>query len=316
MTQQACVISQLTLEFPSKVMFKELNFSLEHHQVSALIGRNGQGKSLLMQLLHKISPTTEMHISGQINWQTNHAYLSQLTRLQSVTIAEALEVNHLYNAFQRVEQGEAGYDDYDLLEGHWDLPNIWEALLRSAQLPTDLDFPVKQLSEGQKTKLALSALFLKTDHYLLLDEPSNHLDQEARQWLIAQLKKHPAGALIISHDLTLLNEVDHTYHLNEHGLQHTTGNYEKFYAQYQSQIEALEQSVHLHQREVKHMKQKQHEVLMKAQKRERAGNKLRDSNSQAKILLDLKKRTGWAKPRSNSFSTSASNRSKPARLEE
>ncbi|MFI7825984.1 ABC transporter ATP-binding protein, partial [Acinetobacter baumannii] len=108
-------------------------------------------------------------------------------------------------------------------------------------------------------------------------------------WLIAQLKKHPVGALIISHDLTLLNEVDHIYHLNEHGLQHTTGNYEKFYEQYQFQIEALEQSVHQHQREVKHMKQKQHEVLMKAQKRERAGNKLRDSNSQAKILLDFKK---------------------------
>ncbi|MFW1981639.1 ABC transporter ATP-binding protein, partial [Acinetobacter baumannii] len=84
----------------------------------------------------------------------------------------------------------------------------------SAQLPTDLDFPVKQLSDGQKTKLALSALFLKTGHYLLLDEPSNHLDQEARPWLIAQLKKHPVGALIISHDLTLLNEVDHIYHLN------------------------------------------------------------------------------------------------------
>ncbi|MFX9397311.1 AAA family ATPase, partial [Acinetobacter baumannii] len=102
-------------------------------------------------------------------------------------------------------------------------------LLRSAHLPTDLNFPVKQLSEGQKTKLALAALFLKTDHYLLLDEPSNHLDQDARQWLIHHLKKHPAGALIISHDLTLLNEVDHIYHLNEHGLQHTTGNYEIFY---------------------------------------------------------------------------------------
>ncbi len=87
----------------------------------------------------------------------------------------------------------------------------------------------------------------------------------------------------------MLNEVDHIYHLNEHGLQHTTGNYEKFYEQYQSQIEALEQSVHQHQREVKHMKQKRHEVLMKAQKRERAGNKLSDSNSQAKILLDFKK---------------------------
>ena len=83
MTQQACVVSQLTLEFPSKVMFKELDFSLEHHQVSALIGRNGQGKSLLMQLLQEICPTEEMHISGKITWQTKHAYLSQLMRLSS-----------------------------------------------------------------------------------------------------------------------------------------------------------------------------------------------------------------------------------------
>lgn len=289
MTQQACVISQLTLEFPSKVMFKELNFSLDCHQVSALIGRNGQGKSLLMQLLQEISPTGEVHINGQITWHTKHAYLSQLNRLHCSTIAEALEINHLYQAFLRVEQGEAEFDDYDLLDGNWELPNVWQALLRSAHLPTELDFPVTQLSEGQKTKLGLVTLFLKTDHYLLLDEPSNHLDQEAREWLITRLKQHPAGALIISHELTLLNEVDHIYYLNEHGLHHTTGNYEKFDEEYQFQIEALEQSVQQHQREVKHMKQKQHEVLMKAQKRERAGNKLRDSNSQAKILLDFKK---------------------------
>ena len=53
MTQQVCVISSLTLEFPSKVMFQNLNFTLPKAQVSALIGRNGQGKSLLMQLLHQ-----------------------------------------------------------------------------------------------------------------------------------------------------------------------------------------------------------------------------------------------------------------------
>ncbi len=56
----------------------------------------------------------------------------------------------------------------------------------------------------KKTKLALSCLFLKSGHYLLLDEPSNHLDQESRQWLIDHLKKHPAGSLIISHDRTFI----------------------------------------------------------------------------------------------------------------
>lgn len=289
MTQQACVISQLSLEFPSKVMFQQLNFSLESHQVSALIGRNGQGKSLLMQMLNQTLKSDSILTSGQISWHVKHAYLPQLHRLAAQTIAEALDILDVYHVFKRVEQGVANFDDYDFLEGKWDLPTLWNNLLESAGLPTDLDFPVKNLSEGQKTKLALSCLFLKSDHYLLLDEPSNHLDQESRKWLIDHLRKHPAGALIISHNRNLLNEVDHIYHLNEHGLHHTTGNYEKFYGQYQTHVAALEQSVQQGQRDVKHMKQKQHEVLMKAQKRERAGNKLRESNSQAKILLDFKK---------------------------
>ncbi|MNS17706.1 putative ABC transporter ATP-binding protein YheS [compost metagenome] len=289
MTQQACVISQLTLEFSSKVMFKQLNFSLESNQVSALIGRNGQGKSLLMQMLNQMLKSDSILTSGQISWHIKYAYLPQLHRLTGLTIAEALDILDIYQAFKRVEQGVASFNDYDLLEGKWDLPTLWNTLLESAHLPTDLDFPVKNLSEGQKTKLALSCLFLKSDHYLLLDEPSNHLDQDSRKWLIDHLRTHPAGALIISHDRTLLNEVNHIYHLNEHGLHHTTGNYEKFNEQYQTHVAALEQSVQQGLRDVKHMKQKQHDVLMKAQKRERAGNKLRESNSQAKILLDFKK---------------------------
>ncbi len=198
MTQQACVISQLTLEFPSKVMFKHLNFSLESNQVSALIGRNGQGKSLLMQMLNETLALDSVVTSGQISWHVKHAYLPQLHRLTALTIAEALDILDIYDAFKRVEQGNADFDDYDLLEGKWDLPILWNNLLESAGLPTDLDFPVKNLSEGQKTKLALSCLFLKSDHYLLLDEPSNHLDQESRQWLIDHLKKHPQVVLSLA----------------------------------------------------------------------------------------------------------------------
>ncbi len=161
MTQQACVISQLTLEFSSKVMFKQLNFSLESNQVSALIGRNGQGKSLLMQMLNQMLKSDSSLTSGQISWHIKHAYLPQLHRLTGLTIAEALDILDIYQAFKRVEQGVASFNDYDLLEGKWDLPNLWNTLLESAHLPTNLDFPVKNLSEGQKTKLALSCLFLK-----------------------------------------------------------------------------------------------------------------------------------------------------------
>ena len=88
MTQQACIISHLSLVFPHKTMFQDLQFSLEKQQISALIGRNGQGKSLLMQLLHE--PSATLPYRGKISWQTPHAYLAQLQRLTAKTIAGAV----------------------------------------------------------------------------------------------------------------------------------------------------------------------------------------------------------------------------------
>lgn len=161
MTQQACVISQLTLEFSSKVMFKQLNFSLESNQVSALIGRNGQGKSLLMQMLNQTLKSDSIITSGQISWHIKYAYLPQLHRLSAQTIAQALDILDIYQAFKRVEQGVASFNDYDLLEGKWDLPTLWNTLLESAHLPTDLDFPIKNLSEGQKNQVGLKLFIFK-----------------------------------------------------------------------------------------------------------------------------------------------------------
>lgn len=111
-----------------------------------------------------------------------------------------------------------------MVENHWDAPQQWQQILSNANLPTNLKFPIQQLSEGQKTKLALCRLFLKQDHYLLLDEPSNHLDTESRQWLIQSIYAHKAGVCVISHDQRLLNEVEYIYALSELGLQQITGN--------------------------------------------------------------------------------------------
>jgi len=287
MTQQACVISHLGVEFPTKTLFHDLDFSLFAQQKSALIGRNGQGKSVMMQILHQ--QPNHLPFVGQILWQMPHAYLKQLHRLDVQTIAEALDVEQYHQTFKRIEQGTATFDDYERAENFWHLPQLWLMQLQQANLPTDLDFPVMLLSEGQKTKLALCRLFLLKDHYLLLDEPSNHLDSESRSWLISCLNQHPSGALIISHDRRLLDEMQHIYVLNEHGLSHSNGNYTHYFEHSQLQTQALEHSVQQEKRELKQLKNQQQQNLMKTQKRQRAGNKLRDTNSQAKILLDFKK---------------------------
>ncbi|WP_111859118.1 ATP-binding cassette domain-containing protein [Acinetobacter sp. CFCC 10889] len=288
MTQQACIISQLSLEFPNQLLFKNLNFSLYPQQASALIGQNGQGKSLLMQLLQGFQ-SDNFQSSGQIIWNTPYAYLPQLYRLHAENIAQALGIEHLQQIFQRIEQGLASIEDYETVEDIWHLPHEWQNLLDQANLPTDLNFPIAQLSEGQKTRLALCALFQKKDHYLLLDEPSNHLDQASRLWLRQSILDHPAGVLVISHDQDLLNNMQHIYALNAHGIQHIHGNFHLYQQHVTAQTEALTQSIQQQKRQVKQVKQQQHTSLMKAQKRQNQGQRLRENSSQAKILMDFNK---------------------------
>lgn len=291
MIKQACVISNLSLNFPTQTLFQNLNFSLFTEQSSAIIGRNGLGKSLLMEILqfqqHQILPYT-----GQIHWQMPHAYLPQLDRItctSETTIAQVLGVDDIYQALLRIEQEIADFEDYALMEDQWHLPALWHKQLNDANLPTQLDFSVQVLSEGQKTKLALCCLFMKNDHYLLLDEPSNHLDAQSREWLIEKIHQHDAGVLLISHDRTLLREVEHIYALSTLGLQHVQGNYDDYENFIELKTQALEQNIDQQKRDLKTIQIQQHVQLLKMQKRSQQAKKLRQSGSQPKMVLNAKR---------------------------
>lgn len=291
MTQQACVISNLSLNFPTQRVFQHLNFSLFTQRSSALIGRNGLGKSLLMEILqfqqHEMLPYT-----GQIHWQFPHAYLPQLDRIlctSPTTIAQVLGIDDLYQALVRIEQGIADFEDYALMQDQWHLPALWQQQLKDANLPTQLDFNVQALSEGQRTQLALCALFMKDDHYLLLDEPSNHLDAPSRQWLVEKIHQHHAGLLLISHDRTLLREVDHIYALSTLGLQHVQGNYDDYENFIELKTQALEHSIDQQKRGLKTIQAQQHAQLLKMQKRSEQAKKRRQSGSQPKMVLNAKR---------------------------
>lgn len=294
MTQSICLVQQFNLELNGTPLFRHLNFQLPAQQLSALIASNGRGKSVLIQALHDLSTltsNTQAHTQGSIVWSVEHAYLPQLARInpQHHSIAEALGVAQLAQCFRRIEQGLALDDDYEHVDGHWHLPQQWQMSLEEAHLPTDLDFQVSKLSEGQKTKLALCRLFQLKDHYLLLDEPSNHLDQNSRQWLIAQINKHPAGCLVISHDRELLHHATQLYVLDSFGIQQHSSNYADYQQQHRLQVHALERRVQQEKRQVKQLKQQQHETRMKAEKRQQHAERSRQNASQAKILLDYQK---------------------------
>ncbi|OAT46600.1 glutathione-regulated potassium-efflux system ATP-binding protein [Proteus hauseri ATCC 700826] len=280
----ACHFSQLTIEFNQTLLFPPLSRSLTCQQ-NALIGHNGKGKSVLLRLLaQKITPT-----SGQITWNIPFIHVDQLTRLTGNTIAEALGINLLYQAFQRVDEGIASMQDIELLDGKWQLPVAWQSLLHSAQLPISMDTPIAHLSGGEQTRLALCRAFLHKNSFLLLDEPDNHLDIEGQQWLVKQLAQHKSGSLIISHNRQFLSHMDAIFELTEKGLAEYGGNYTLYETQKSAETASLEAATERITSQIKSEKRQQQVTQQKATQRRQQGESIRKSGSQCLLLLDMQK---------------------------
>lgn len=279
----ACHFSQLNIEFNQSALFPSINGTLLNQQ-SALIGQNGRGKSVLMQLLAgRLAPT-----SGSIHWVKPFLHVDQLSRLEGNTIADALGINELVNAFTRVNLGEATIDDIELLEDKWHLPSTWQHLLDSAKLSVTVESPICQLSGGEQTRLALCRAFLHQDHFLLLDEPDNHLDQEGQQWLISQLAQHQGGSLVITHNRSLLAHIQTIFELTDKGLFEYGGNYTLYEQQKNAEIMSIEAKTEQLDRQIRQEKRHQQVALQKTAQRRKQGEKVRHSGSQSLLLLDMK----------------------------
>jgi ATPase subunit of ABC transporter with duplicated ATPase domains len=195
--------------------------------LTGLVGANGAGKSVLLKLLAGKLQATH----GSVIWHVPFLHIDQFAADGFQRIADALGIAELFDAFARVEQGQAHDDDIERLADHWDKPAMWKSMLESAHLPDDPGRSVNTLSGGQQTRLMLCAAFCQPAHFLLLDEPGNHLDRRGRDWLISNLIRHPAGALVVSHDRYLLRHVHQILELSGHGLQLFGGAYDFYQEQ-------------------------------------------------------------------------------------
>lgn len=283
MTQVLCQFSNITQQFDQHSLFTDLSGTLSSG-LTCLVGKNGQGKSVLLRILAQQSAPT----SGQVHWSVPHYYLGQLERLQGQRLADALEVGGLYDCFQRINNGTLQPDDLDRVEDLWHLPAEWEQVLDSAGLNHPLSAPVSHLSGGEQTRLALCRAFLKKQHYLLLDEPSNHLDTTGQDWLISRLHNHAGGALVVTHDRILLEQAERIFELSEQGLTEYGGNYAVYQSVRAAQLNAAEQRLARLQKTKQQQRSAQSVVLEKSAQRKSQGEQQRRSGSQSKLLMDAK----------------------------
>lgn len=138
----------------------------------------------------------------------------------------------------RLEQGQGLADDFDLLDGHWDLTDRLSLAFREADLPPfSADRPAFSLSGGERMKALLCGAFVSGADYLLLDEPTNHLTAR-REWLYHQLESWQGGALIASHDRELLTRMPRIIELTPTALRSYGGNYDEYQRQRMAEQQA------------------------------------------------------------------------------
>lgn len=268
-------------------LFKDITFNLST-RLTGLVGRNGAGKSLLLSLLTGQTQPT----SGSVSRQGSIGFYSQLPSelLDSeINIANFLGITEKLNALQAIEQGSCELQHFDIIGDDWDLQESIQQLLAILKITSELTTPCNTLSGGQLALLQLHRLFTSNHDILILDEPSNHLDSDGRNWLLEQCQLFEGKVLVVSHDRSLLRHMEGIYHLNSLGLRFYKGNYDDYFKQMSSQSEALDKQIAHHQSEKKRLDRQAQANKEKAQQRESQGNRLRKSGSQPKILLDAMK---------------------------
>lgn len=287
MTAPYLVLNDLSYQLPDgSPLLTELRAHFDG-RTSAIVGRNGVGKTQLAKILAgRVKPT-----SGSFQCSGPVYYLAQQVRLPpNTTVADLAGVRPVLEALNRIAKGSCAEEDFAAVADNWDMPQRLQYQLERQQLGhLHANSPASTLSGGEAMRLSLiAALLCKTD-FLILDEPSNHLDTSSRHLLIKQLQQWPRGLIVISHDRLLLESVERIFELTPRSLSSYGGNY-SFY----TQEKALQQvATQRNLDSLEHSLRRQSQLA--AQQRERQARRQANGRrhakhaNQAKILLDGQK---------------------------
>jgi ATPase subunit of ABC transporter with duplicated ATPase domains len=231
-------LNQLSFQFANgETIFDALNLTFDHSP-TAIVGRNGVGKSVLARLIAGyLQPT-----AGSVVQAVAVRYVPQIfVAMSGQSIAEATGTASVLAALQRLKLGSATDEDFDTIGEQWDLAERLRQLLDEAGLSeldaTDL---TEHLSGGQQARIALIGALLSQAQLLILDEPTNHLDSAGRQWLMSRLEQWRGGLIVVSHDRQLLQHMRRIVELTSLGATVFSGCYADFVEQRQRQRAAAQ----------------------------------------------------------------------------
>ncbi|WDQ98986.1 ABC-F family ATP-binding cassette domain-containing protein [Devosia sp. J2-20] len=274
-------LHQLTYATPdNQPLFTGLDLAFGNHR-TGLIGRNGTGKSTLLAIIAGLIPPA----AGSVTIAGSLAMLEQCVQVfPSDTIADHLGITTALARLDRLERGQGSLEDAD--QADWTLPARISGALNDVGLP---DYPADRsldtLSGGQRTRLALARLILAAPDIILLDEPTNNLDTGGRD-AVANLLRHWRGAaIVVSHDRTLLREMDAIVELTTLGVHSYGGNWEHYAERKALEHDAAQHELSTAERKVADIDRKIQNVAQKKARKDGAGKRKAAKGGMPKILL-------------------------------
>ncbi|WP_432769074.1 MAG: ABC-F family ATP-binding cassette domain-containing protein [Sphingopyxis sp.] len=278
-------VSHLSWSTPDgRAVLADLDLQFQRER-TGIVGRNGVGKSTLLRLLAgEIAPA-----AGHIAVDGSVAMLRQTVQVDPLeTIADLFGVRAALALLARAAAGDASADE--LADADWTLEARIAEALAGVALAAAPDTVLATLSGGQRTRAALAATTFAAPDFLLLDEPTNNLDRDGRAAVRDLLRSWRGGAIIVSHDRELLEEMDAIVELTARGAARYGGGWSDYAARKAVEAAAADADLATAEKRADHARRQAQAASEKQDRRDAGGRRQAARGGAPKILLGAQKR--------------------------
>lgn len=305
-------IENFAKSYGDNVLFQDITFHINQGDKIALIARNGQGKTSLLNILAGLDTQDSgdlwihkdiqvVYLKQENNFNPENTIEQQLFEMEHPTVK-------LLKAYEKaLNEGRAESEEFQKLLSQmsdsdaWNFEGAYKEIIGKLQLPT-LDTKISTLSGGQKKRLALAQTLLETQLYegaslFILDEPTNHLDIEMIEWLESKLTTAKSTLLLVSHDRYFIDAVCTTLiEIEKNKAYKHTGNYQYYLENKAHRLEVaaseLSKDKNIYRRELEWMRRQPQGRATKAKARQDSfydiEDKVKKNKADSSLTLEVK----------------------------
>ncbi|MDY4646767.1 MAG: ABC-F family ATP-binding cassette domain-containing protein [Aerococcus suis] len=267
-------VSKLTKSITTDQLFDNASFSIQDNDRIGIVGRNGTGKTTLLELIAGITPAD----SGTITWKNDLSVgLLQQTpsfdpnkSVLSILESSFSELNYIQDkmrelefkmtrdqpAIQKIIQTYGEIQEEYIQKGGYEKEYKIDEVTTGLKIETIIDSTWQDLSGGERARVVFAKLLLEEPDLLLLDEPTNHLDFESLDWLSNFIHQYHGAVLVVSHDRYFLDKMaDTIFEIDNQNIYIYPGNYTNYTKEREKRVLSEFQAFQNQQRKIDRMKE-------------------------------------------------------------